>query len=375
MKKAILHIALSALVAGGLFACSDWTEPEPRNYFEPKSESYYAALRDYKKSDHQVTFGWFGNWTATGTSLRGSLMGLPDSVDFVSMWGNWHSLSPEKKEDLRQVKTQKGTKVLMCFIVANVGDQTTPADVRDNWRENGFASEEAAVHDFWGYVQGDEEKMEAAVRKYARSLVDTIDKYNWDGFDFDYEANYGASGNIAGPASGDTGNPDTNRASRPNFKIFVDELSKYLGPKSGTGRLLVIDGEPQNMHPDSRDCFDYYIIQAYSSTGDSDLDTRYTKLLKGLEATTPELIKMVSNRLIYCENFEEVGYAAQGGRLNYRTREGQAVPSLVGMALWQPTTGYTKGGIGTYHMEYDYPNNPEYKWLRIATGIMNPFIL
>lgn len=217
--------------------------------------------------------------------------------------------------------------------------------------------------------------MEAAVRKYARSLVDTIDKYNWDGFDFDYEANYGASGNIAGPASGDTGNPDTNRASRPNFKIFVDELSKYLGPKSGTGRLLVIDGEPQNMHPDSRDCFDYYIIQAYSSTGDSDLDTRYTKLLKGLEATTPELIKMVSNRLIYCENFEEVGYAAQGGRLNYRTREGQAVPSLVGMALWQPTTGYTKGGIGTYHMEYDYPNNPEYKWLRIATGIMNPFLL
>ena len=88
MKKAILHIALSALLTGGLFACSDWTEPEPRNYFEPKSESYYAALRDYKKSDHQVTFGWFGNWTATGTSLRGSLMGLPDSVDFVSMWGN-----------------------------------------------------------------------------------------------------------------------------------------------------------------------------------------------------------------------------------------------------------------------------------------------
>ena len=83
---------------------------------------------------------------------------------------------------------------------------------------------------------------------------------------------------------------------------------------------------------------------------------------------------MVTNKLIYCENFEEVGYATNGGYRNHRTRNGQAVPSLVGMALWQPTTGYTKGGVGTYHMEYDYPNNPEYKWLRIATGIMNPFI-
>ena len=128
------------------------------------------------------------------------------------------------------------------------------------------------------------------------------------------------------------------------------------------------------MHPDTRDCFDYYIIQAYSCNSYSDLDSRYSKLLRGLEATTPELVKMVTNKLIYCENFEEVGYATNGGYRNHRTRNGQAVPSLVGMALWQPTTGYTKGGVGTYHMEYDYPNNPEYKWLRIATGIMNPFI-
>ena len=74
--------------------------------------------------------------------------------------------------------------------------------------------------------------------------------------------------------------------------------------------------------------------------------------------------------------FEEV--ATRGTRrsseLPHTRRSGRS--SLVGgMALWQPTTGYTKGGIGTYHMEYDYPNNPEYWRLRIATGIANPFIL
>ena len=109
MKKAILHIALSALVAGGLFsACSDWTEPEPRNYFEPKSESYHAALRDYKKSDHQVTFGWFGNWTATGTSLRGNHDGSARQRRLQIDVGQLARLSPEKKEDLRQVEDAEG---------------------------------------------------------------------------------------------------------------------------------------------------------------------------------------------------------------------------------------------------------------------------
>lgn len=386
MKRIILNIIVFTLFGSGLFACSDWVEVEPENYYKPKSDAYYKALREYKKSKHQVTFGWFGNWTGTGASLRGSLMGLPDSVDFVSMWGNWHSLSPEKWADKEEAKRLKGLRVLMCFIVASIGDQTTPEWVRDreNWLqlqdpngdgENEFNvdSESAAVNAFWGYKEGDQIAMDTSIRRYARSIVDTIDKYQWDGFDYDYEANYTHPGNIAGPAYGDYGDPATNRR-RTNFKTFVEELGKYLGPKSGTDRMLVIDGEPQNMHPDVRDYFDYYIIQAYESPGYYDLDSRYQKLLKGLEANTPELIERVSSKLIWCENFEQVGYADNGGYTNHVTRDGKGVPSLVGMALWQPSNGYTKGGIGTYHMEYDYKNNPEYKWLRMATGLMNPYI-
>lgn len=384
MKKIILNLLALAVFCGGFVACSDWTEPEAENFFEPKSEAYYQALRDYKKTKHPVTFGWFGNWTGTGTSLRGSLMGLPDSVDFVSMWGNWHSLSPEKIADKEAAKSKKGLRVLMCFIVANVGDQTTPAWVRDdeNWGKltmpsgRPVQSEADAVNAFWGYEEGEKyaAQRDSAIRKYAHSIIDTIEKYDWDGFDYDFEVNYGASGTIAGAGGGDFGDPSTNRRLRENFKIFVEELGKYLGPKSGTDRMLVIDGEPQNMHPDVRDYFDYYIIQAYYSTGYGDLDDRYRKLLRGLEANTPEEIEAVTSKLIYCEDFEKGGYADNGGNYPFRSRDGKSVPSLMGMAMWQPTNGYTKGGIGTYHMEYDYKNNPEYKWLRIATGIMNPNI-
>ncbi len=375
MKKKLLNIALVSLFMGALVGCSDWTEVNLKDYYKPiHDEAYYARLRDYKmNTKHQVTFGWFGNWTAMGASLQGSLMGLPDSVDFVSMWGNWHSLSPEKIADKNRVRDLKGTRVMMCFIVANCGDQTTPLEVRQNWKENGFASETAAVNAFWGWKDGDQAAIDAAIRKYANSIIDTINKYQWDGFDFDFEANYGSPGNIAGPGTGDSANPQDNRAVRGNMLTFIQELGKHLGPKSGTDRLLVIDGEPQNMHPDARDYFDYYIIQAYSCSSARNLDGRYKKLLKGLEVESgSEKAKEIASKLIYCEDFEHTGYADQGGA-EYTDHEGNVMPSLLGMAQWQPQDGNVKGGIGTYHMEYDYKNNPEYKWLRIATGMMHAF--
>ena len=378
MKKKLMNIALLSLFLGALIGCSDWTEVNPKNYYEPlHDDAYYAQLREYKKSaDHQVTFGWFGGWTAMGASLQGSLMGLPDSTDFVSMWGNWHSLTPEKIADKKRVKELKGTRVMMCFIVANCGDQTTPYEVRENWKENGFKSEGDAVKAFWGWKDGDEASIDAAIRKYAQSIIDTMNKYDWDGFDFDFEANYTNPGNIAGPHKGDTANPEVNRKFRKNMLTFIEELGKHIGPKSGTDRLFVIDGEPQNMHPDARDYFDYYIIQAYSyqnPSTDKSLEWRYNHLLKGLEVdpSDTDKAKEIASKLIFCEDFEYTGYADQGGSLTYQTRDGKYLPSLIGMAQWQTESGYRKGGVGTYHIEYDYKNMPEYKWIRAARGIMH----
>lgn len=384
MKKSkTIYFVLLALIATAWTACGDWVEVREKGYFEERSPEYYKSLRAWKKTEHPVTFGWFGNWTGQGASLVNSLMGLPDSVDFVSMWGNWHSLSPEKIADKNEVKRVKGTRVLMCFIVANIGDQTTPADVRKVYEdENGkyylvngvrYLSEQAAVNAYWGWEDGNQTAIDAAIGRYAKSLVDTIHKYDWDGYDFDYEANYGASGNIAGPRTGDHADPNRNRADRGNFLTFIKELGKYLGPKSGTDKMLVIDGEPQNMHPDARDYFDYYIIQAYNSGSASSLDGRYHNLLKGLEATgNPELEERVTKKLIWTENFED--HASKGG-VDHTTRQGKVVKSLKGMAMWEAPTGYQKGGIGTYHMEYEYSlpgYNVEYPFLREAMHIINP---
>ena len=117
-------------ISFALTACDDWLDTEikdPANLtISNKDEAYYARLREYKKSDHPVAFGWYGNWTGTGASYENSLKGLPDSVDFVSLWGNWKNPSPAMMEDLRYVQEKKGTKVLFCFLVLDIGDQITP---------------------------------------------------------------------------------------------------------------------------------------------------------------------------------------------------------------------------------------------------------
>ena len=343
-KLLLLLIGASFLVT----ACdTDMETKDPANLTESaKTEEYYAALRAYKKTDHPVAFGWFGNWVGSGVSLENSLRGLPDSVDFVSIWGNWRNLSPEKKADLEYVQRVKGTRALMCFIVANIGDQLTPS------------GEDPAA--YWGYDTSDEASMEAAIVKYANQLCDTIDKYGYDGFDWDYEPNYGSRGNIAGVASRE--------------KVFVEALSKRVGPKSGTGRLLVIDGEPQSVNSETGTCFDYFIVQAYACSGDANLDSRLSSTIRNFDGVLEA--EDVAKKYIVTENFES--YAAAGG-VTFTDRYGNRMMSLEGMARWTPIVNgkqVQNGGIGTYHMEYEYNagKQPSYPALRKGIQIMNPSI-
>ncbi len=344
MKKIFMYMFAFVAAVTALVSCDDWTDTEIKNPADlthtNKSEAYYQQLRDYKKSNHEVAFGWFGNWVGAGASQENSLAGLPDSVDFVSIWGNWHSLSAERKADLKYVQEVKGTRALLCFIVANIGDQLTPE------------GEDRTT--FWG--TGEE-----AIRKYASAICDTIEKYNYDGFDWDYEPHYGSSGDIAGNAEAE--------------KIFVDELSKRVGKRSNSGRMLVIDGEPQSVAAETGDAFNYFIVQAYSSYGYNDLDNRLAQTIRHYDGVLSA--EEVANKYIVTENFEN--YAKQGG-VDFTTRDGRTVKSLQGMAEWEPVVDgkhLRKGGCGTYHMEYEYSvsgYSTSYPFLRKAIQIQNPTV-
>ena len=122
------------------------------------------------------------------------------------------------------------------------------------------------------------------------------------------------------------------------------------------------------------DYFNYFIVQAYACSGDANLDARLSGTIRNFDGVlTP---REVAKRYIVTENFEN--YAPAGG-VPFIDRNGNDMMSLEGMARWMPLIDgmlSPKGGVGTYHMEYEYNagKQPSYPALRKAIQIMNPAV-
>lgn len=356
--KRIIDLLLIGAILFAFVRCSNWTEAEALEYDHPMTESsysedYYKNLRAYKaRTDHVKAFAWYSDWTGTGTDIYGRLVGMPDSMDFVSMWGNNFNLSESKQKDLQEVQTKKGTKVLMCWIVDNIGVQTTPPEVAEAGTQKEFWGWNGERYDDNGELVS-EVVIEAAIRKYARSIIDTMHKYGFSGFDLDLEPNYGSPGNIASY-------PD-------RLHILLDELSKEMGPKSGTDRLLCVDGEPETLLPETGLLLDHFLLQAYQDNSASSIDNRIDNLINtfGELMTTEEIVR----KTILTVNFES--YGGTGGR-TYRTRDGQSVNQIKGYAMYTyPDVEDVKiGGIGAFRIKFD----ENYKYLREAIQVANPVI-
>lgn len=367
-----LWIPAALLLSAAFVGCSDWTEIETENVVDygntelARPESYYQALREWKKSEHSVSFGWFSSWDEPGSSTTSMLMGLPDSMDIVSLWSGGGNLSPAKREDLRKVQQIKGTRVLVCLLAGHIGKGYTPSEYNQS-----KADREA----YWGwpsnaeeYLQTHDPEIEAQIRaamdKYARAIKDTIEYYNYDGFDFDFE-------------------PPGDLYSFGN--LFIEEMSKYLGPKSNSGRLFVVDGAIGSLPAECATCVDYLVSQAYAiSSGSPRPDqsnssaTMESKLGVALQLFKDVMSQEeITNRFIVTENLESAIDCLNGGfywRLDGVTQDKSVCPSLVGMAKWQPKNGFRKGGFGGYRFDGEAANKPSYKWMRRAIQMQNPAV-
>lgn len=305
-----------------------------------RSEAYFENLRAYKKSNHQIFFGW---WGGTGVPGDENVVGLydhiPDSVDIVSLWGGYPPLGSYNAKALQRNREQKGIKFVWCMFgsgVSKLMKKNTP---------------ELVPEDRAKWVKEDVFK---AIDLVAKAMADTIDKHGLDGFDLDYEPGEAAEVNEVFGRNDPFGTDDNGKIS---VVYFFKAISKYLGPQSGTEKLLIIDGyNEKGVIP----YIDYLVQQAYSSSSPSNLQRRY--MTYGFNGALP------SEKFIPAEDFEK-GWSIGG--VNFSDPELGTIPSLIGFARWNPTQG-KKGGIGSYHAEYEYGNNPDYKYLRQAIQIMNP---
>lgn len=364
----MLKYALVAAMALASVACSKWTDDERLTFDNQKDlkraipfieltsadqltaeqQKYYSELRAWKQTPHVRGFGWFGGWTAKGTDPQKYLRMLPDSVDIVSLWGTHGSLTEAQKTDLKLFREVKGGKVLLCWIVQNLGDQLTPQG--------------KSATDYWVTEKGGGDFLEG-VKAYANAICDTIEKYDLDGFDLDYEPGYGHSGNMATTTAwiSETGNV--------NMYTFIKTLYDRLNPK---GRIVVMDGEPYYMDRATSKMVSYYIYQAYD------------------EATTARALQKLENggtfgsdEEDYLDNWEGKSfltlefqkYSKTGGFPRYTSSNPEIQKLDVGRQIMDYATmlmpnGKRIAGIGTYHMELDTEGG-SYRFLRQALNAGN----
>lgn len=323
------------MVGAAAFASCD-TDIENKEIEKPYtySDLYYQNLRDYKKSDHSIAFGWFAQYGAEN-SLGVRFMGLPDSLDICSLWGGIPAKGSDTEKEMRFVQKVKGTKMIAVAI--------TRIDAETDEHEFKKAYLEAKA------MPAGEERdaaLNRAIEMYAEYFIDQVFENDLDGFDADYE-------------------PEGDFLSGNYFLHFMNHIAKYMGPNPDItkaerlalirerygaevanqegvcDKLLCVDapGDPsQNLAP----ICDYYFKQAYGG---------------GTSTGWP------IEKVVFCCN---MGDGWQG-----------AMRDMYTQARYQPSKG-RKGGFGAFFIHRDYnvhDNNPSpYFRFRECIQIQNPAI-
>ena len=290
---------------------------------------YYKNLRDYKKSDHSIAWGWFADYTQS-TSLATRFLGLPDSLDICSLWGgipsddsthvDTHYL-PEVYREMKYVQEVKGTKLVVPTIIRI---RTRP--------------------EFYDSIWVKQNDPQAAMRAYAQDLLRPIFENGLDGIDMDYE-------------------PEGDPLSGSNLDYFVEYVGQFVGPMASPDNTFTYpDGFTIKGNPEMLLCIDYYGSAPSSNT--NQYTNLYVNQTYGGSPGGQPFGGCPAEKMVYTENVGDNWKKPECGK-------------LLTYARYQPATG-RKGGFGAFFMHRDYINTgygcSNYANMRRGIQIQNPAI-
>lgn len=326
----IMKYIMPLLLIACMFASCD-NDVENATVVAPTTygPQYYKNLRDYKKSDHSIAWGWFADYTQS-TSLATRFLGLPDSLDICSLWGgipsddsthvDTHYL-PEVYREMKYIQEVKGTKLVVPTIIRI---RTRP--------------------EFYDSIWVKQNDPQAAMRAYAQDLLRPIFENGLDGIDMDYE-------------------PEGDPLSGGNLDYFVEYVGQFVGPMASPDSTFTYpDGYTIKGNPNMLLCIDYFGSTPSGNTN------KYTNLyVNQTYGGSPGRVPFSgcpTEKVVYTENVGDNWKAAECGQLlNY--------------ARYQPSTG-RKGGFGAFFMHRDYINTgygcSNYANMRHGIQIQNPAI-
>lgn len=326
----IMKYIMPLLLIACMFASCD-TDVENATVVAPTTygPQYYKNLRDYKKSDHSIAWGWFADYTQS-TSLATRFLGLPDSLDICSLWGgipsddsthvDTHYL-PEVYREMKYVQEVKGTRLVVPTIIRI---RTRP--------------------EFYDSIWVKQNDPQAAMRAYAQDLLRPIFENGLDGIDMDYE-------------------PEGDPLSGGNFDYFVEYVGQFVGPMASPDSTFTYpDGFTIKGNPEMLLCIDYYRSTPGPNT--NQYTNWYVNQTYGGSPGRVPFIGCPTEKVVYTENVGDNWKDAECGQLlNY--------------ARYQPSTG-RKGGFGAFFMHRDYINTgygcSNYANMRHGIQIQNPAI-
>lgn len=326
----IMKYIMPLLLIACMFASCD-NDVENATVVAPTTygPQYYKNLRDYKKSDHSIAWGWFADYTQS-TSLATRFLGLPDSLDICSLWGgipsddsthvDTHYL-PEVYREMKYIQEVKGTKLVVPTIIRI---RTRP--------------------EFYDSIWVKQNAPQAAMRAYAQDLLRPIFENGLDGIDMDYE-------------------PEGDPLSGGNLDYFVEYVGQFVGPMASPDSTFTYpDGYTIKGNPNMLLCIDYFGSAPGSNT--NKYTNWYVNQTYGGGPGRVPFSGCPTEKVVYTENVGDNWKAAECGQLlNY--------------ARYQPSTG-RKGGFGAFFMHRDYINTgygcSNYANMRHGIQIQNPAI-
>lgn len=274
-------------------------------------EQYYANLREYKMSDHEISFAYYEAWSPVEgvegykdpASWGERILGLPDSIDIVNLWMGIPTIDthPVAYADMKFCQEKKGTRFVMHADASNYSHKFTVDGVDYDLSQD---------------------RSDEAIAAYAKWIVNQVNEGELDGVDVDWE----------GWSSAD-------------LIRLTAQLGKYFGPLGeNPDKLLIIDFFASQPPKDIIPYCDYLVSQSYSNqTG-------------GIYHPTD----FPYEKMVYCETFG-VFYADGGKLLDY--------------AQWEPSTGRKGGcGVFFLGRNYYSASGIPYNEFRQAIQIMNPAV-
>lgn len=326
----IMKYIMPLLLIACMFASCD-NDVENATVVAPTTygPQYYKNLRDYKKSDHSIAWGWFADYTQS-TSLATRFLGLPDSLDICSLWGgipsddsthvDTHYL-PEVYREMKYVQEVKGTKLVVPTIIRI---RTRP--------------------EFYDSIWVKQNDPQAAMRAYAQDLLRPIFENGLDGIDMDYE-------------------PEGDPLSGGNLDYFVEYVGQFVGPMASPDNTFTYpDGFTIKGNPEMLLCIDYYGSAPSSNT--NQYTNLYVNQTYGGSPGRVPFSGCPTEKVVYTENVGDNWKKPECGK-------------LLTYARYQPATG-RKGGFGAFFMHRDYINTgygcSNYANMRRGIQIQNPAI-